>query len=106
MTSKQKAAVQEKLAQIKAGKNYPASVVVEETVAGKPLKLCFFLNSFYVGMYCAIHINDATIPHQTGDHNNKSFVSRLKRDLARALERGAEVTIGSIRPCKLDVHEI
>ena len=97
----QKTELLEALEKIVPGKTYPASVKVTETVGGKPLKLVFLLQSYYVGMYCAIHVNDARMPHQTGDHNNTKLVRGLKRDLLRAAERGAEIKVGPLRNCIL-----
>ena len=89
--------LKEQLKQIKPGKNYPATVKVTEK-DGEVIE--FHSNSFFVGMYCAMHIN-GTVAAQLGDHNNKTFVTKLKKDLVKAEERGATVEIGSIRDCKL-----
>jgi len=91
----------EKLKQIVPGKTYPSYVKVTEK-GQKDIE--FHLNSFYVGMYCAIHIDGSSQPAvQTGDHNNKRFCAGLKRDLNKALVRGATVEIGSIRNCVLEM---
>ncbi len=89
--------VAEQLKSIVPGKTYPAYVKVEEK--GMPL-LEFHLNSFYVGMYCAIHVN-GNVAAQNGDHNNALMVRKLKKDIAKAIERGAKIEISDIRPCKL-----
>jgi hypothetical protein len=90
----------EKLKQIKAGTNYPSSVTITETHEGKEVVVKFLLQSYIVGMYCAIHFPNETIPHPTGDHNNKTFVTKLKKDIKKAIARGATVEIGSILPVK------
>ena len=90
--------IQEQFNQIVPGKTYPSQVEVIEKDGNRAK---FLLQSYIVGMYCAIYFNNATIPAQTGDHNNKSFVSKLKKDLIKALDRGAIVTIGEIRVVKV-----
>ena len=93
--------ITDKLKAIKPGKTYPSYVKVTEKDG---VKVEFHLNSFYVGMYCAVHINGNSMPvFQTGDHNNKKFCTRLMRDLKKAIERGATVEIGSIRNCQLEM---
>ena len=89
--------VKDKLKEIKAGKTYPSYVKVVEK---NGMVVEFHLNSFYVGMYCAIHVN-GNVAAQTSDHNNKGFVTNLKKDLTKAIAHGATVKIGSIRDCKL-----
>lgn len=84
--------------QIVPGKTYPSYVKITEKAGA----LEFFLNSFYVGMYCAIHLN-GNIACQTGDHNNKTFCKKLKKDIANAITRKAKVEIGSIRNCQLEM---
>ncbi len=93
-------AQQEKLDAIKPGVNYPSCVHITET-KGKKMDVKFLLNSFMVGMYCAIHINGGSMPVQTGDHDNKKFVTGLKKDIFRAIKRGAKVEIDALYPCKL-----
>lgn len=93
-TQKKKMKKQLKLKLIIPGRTYPSSVEIMEKDGNRIL---FLLQSYVVGMYCAIHFNNETIHHQTGDHNNKTFVSKLKKDIAKALERGAIVTLGTIR---------
>ncbi len=105
MDEKQRAKVLEQLQAIKPGQNYPRHAMVTEMVEGKREEVKFALNSFYVGMYCAIHINGATIPIQSGDHDNKRLVRGLKRDLTRALERGALVEIGALYPVAKDMPQ-
>lgn len=90
--------IQEQLAQIKPGKTYPTHVKVTEK--DKSMVVEFFCQSYFVGMYCAIHIN-GRVAFQGGDQNNKTFTTKLKKDLKKAIERGATVEIGSIRDCKL-----
>lgn len=84
---------------IKPGKTYPSQVVVTEK-DGQVVKFC--LNSFYVGMYCAIYVN-GNLAMQSGDHNNKTFATKLKKDLKKAVARGATVEIEGIRNCQLDM---
>ena len=84
---------------IKPGKTYPRSVEVTETVEGKTTLIRFLLQSYVVGMYCAIYFPGNSIPHQTGDHNNSTFVRKLKNDLRKAIDRGATVEIDSIANC-------
>lgn len=78
---------------IKPGKTYPSSVVVTEK-DGMVVKFC--MNSFFVGMYCAIYVN-GSLATQNGDHNNKGFCTKLKKDLKAALARGATLEISGIR---------
>ncbi len=78
------------------GKTWPANVEVTEK-SGDVVKFC--LNSFFVGMYCAIYVN-GNLATQTGDHNNKGFCTKLKKDLKAALARGAKVEISGIYPIK------
>jgi hypothetical protein len=92
--------IQEKLKMIVPGKTYPQSVHIVEQVDGKEMKIRFLLQSYVVGMYCAIHFPHCQIPEQTGDHNNKTLVAKLKKDIAKAIERGAQVEIGAIIPIK------
>lgn len=92
--------IQEKLKMIKPGKTYPQSVNIVEQVDGKEMKIRFALQSYVVGMYCAIYFPERQCPHQTGDHNNKTFVAGLKKDITKAIERGATVEIGAIIPIK------
>jgi len=89
----------EQLKAIKPGKTYPSEVVVIEK-NHQTIKFC--LNSFYVGMYCAVYLN-GNLALQTGDRNNKTFCLKLKRNLKAALTRGATLEIGSIRNCQLEV---
>jgi hypothetical protein len=90
----------ETLKTIRPGVNYPTFVNVVEP---NGYEVRFLLQSYFVGMYCAIHINKAAIPAQVGDHNNKTFVTKLKRDLEAALARGAQVEIGPLFPIKTDL---
>jgi hypothetical protein len=92
--------IKEQLDAIKPGKNYPASVEVTETVDGEVHTIKWFLQSYVVGMYCAIYFPGSTLPCQTGDRNNKGFVAQLKKELVKALVRGAEIEIGTLRPVK------
>ena len=90
--------IEEQLKEIKPGKTYPRHVEIDEHGPdGKPAKVEFHLQSYYVGMYCALHI-DGRLVAQLGDQNNKTFVTKLKADIKRAIVRGAKVKIGSIRP--------
>lgn len=82
------------------GKTYPDEVTISEEVNGKPMVVKFCFNSFFVGMYCCIYIN-GNVARQGGDRNNKSCITSLKKDLKRALSRGAEVEIGTIRQVKV-----
>jgi len=83
--------------EIVPGKTYPKYVSIKEK-DGMHIELR--LNSFFVGMYCEIQIN-GKLAGQVGDHNNKKFVTGLKKDITKAMERGATVEIGSIAPVKL-----
>lgn len=80
------------------GKNYPSQVEIKED--GHVAK--WLLQSYYVGMYCAFYF-DGQLANQTGDHNNKSFVAKLKKDIIKAKERGATIEIGSLRECVLEI---
>lgn len=96
--------LEEKLKAIKPGKTYPNSVFVTETIDGEKCKTRFLLQSYYIGMYCAIYASESTrIPHQMGDHDNKRIVRNLKKDVKAAIERGAKVEIGNIVNCVLDL---
>ena len=95
--------IKEQLKQIIPGKTYPRYVTITETVEGKFMEVRFLLQSYAVGMYCAIHFDRTSVPHQCGDHNNKTFVRSLKKDIEKALTRGAEVTIESISPIVKDL---
>lgn len=89
----------EQLKAIVPGKTYPSSVKITETDNNV---IEFFCQSYYVGMYCAIHFS-GNIASQTGDRNNKTFCAKLKKDISKAIGRGAKVEIGSIRNCQLDM---
>jgi hypothetical protein len=89
------------MAKIIPGTNYPCEVTCTEKVEGEYHQIKFTLRSYFVGMYCAIYIPGQQIPSQNGDHNNKTFVVKLKKDLVQAVKRGALVTIGSIRPVQM-----
>lgn len=91
--------LQKKLEAVKPGKTYLAYAKVTE-VEGDVIE--FFCNSFFVGMYCAVHVN-GQVAQQSGDHNNSSFMRSLKKDLMKAEERGATVELGSVMPCKLSM---
>lgn len=86
---------------IKPGKNYPSYVEITEEVEGEPVTVRFNLQSYLSGMYCAIHFQKQSMPHQCGDHNNKGFVIKLKKDIANAIKRNAEILIGPIENVKL-----
>ena len=94
--------LKQQLATIKPGETYPAYVEIKEkTDKGKDIRIKFLLQSYVVGMYCAIHINGSDVPDiQTGDHDNKKFVSGLKRDIKKALKSGGTVEIGDLREVK------
>jgi len=104
MGMKNHSPVAEKLRTIKPGVNYPTSVNVIEKHEGKTMNVNFGLCSYVTGMYCAIHIN-GQLANQTGDHNNKTFVGKLKRDLQKAIDRGAQVEIGSVLPIKTNATQ-
>jgi len=84
---------------IKPGKNYPGCVVIDETVKGKNVQIKFLLQSYFIGMYAAIY-EGGRLVCQSGDHNNRSFVTELRNDLRKAVARGAAVSILSLRPVK------
>lgn len=90
---------EEALKAIVPGKTYPAEVIITETVEGKEMVVKFCLQSYFVGMYRAVYL-DGRLALQDGDHNNKSCVAGLKKDIQKALKRGAKVEIGTIRPVK------
>lgn len=93
----------EQLKEIKPGKNYPACVkITENGPEGKPAEVKFLLQSYSVGMYCAIYFPGDSMPCQTGDYDNKKFVGKLVKDIKRAIARGAEVVIEGIRPIKTE----
>jgi hypothetical protein len=91
--------IDEQLKAIVPGKTYPRQVTVNEP-DGHEVK--FLLQSYYVGMYCAIHLDGGAIPHQVGDHNNTTFVRKLKKDLKVAIKRGATVEISGMANCQLE----
>ena len=88
---------EQRLKDWKPGVNYPGSVEVTEP-DGNQIK--FLMQSYFVGMYCAIYFPGSSQPHQTGDHDNTGFSRKLKKDLKNALARGAKVVISSLRPVK------
>lgn len=89
-----------KLAEIKPGKNYPSFVKVTEETDGKTEVVKFMLESYYVGMYCAIYFSGRTVPIQVCDHDNCRFMRALICDLKAAVTRGAQVEIGELLPVK------
>ena len=91
----------ETLAKIIPGKTYPSDITITETIEGKPMVVKFCMNSFIVGMYCCIYVN-GEVACQSGDNNNKSVVTRLKKDVKKAISRGASVEFGDIREIKKD----
>ena len=90
-----------KMAEILPGETYPRFVKITEKILGKQCEVCFYLQSYYVGMYCAIHI-DGGNAQQTGDGNNKTFVTKLKKDISAAIKRGAKVEIMDVSLVKKD----
>ena len=95
--------IEEQLKAIKPGVNYPASVTVKEKHEGKDMTVSFLLQSYFVGMYCSVGVNGEH-SHQMGDHNNKTLVRNLVKDLRAALKRGATVEIGTIHPIKKEIE--
>jgi hypothetical protein len=91
-----KTGLESQLKAIVPGKTYPTFVEVTEPDG---TVITFNLNSFMVGMYCAININ-GKLAHQGGDHNNKGFCLKLKKDIAKAIARGSKVEISGIQPIK------
>lgn len=89
--------VLETLKTIKPGENYPVQVTISEPDLNI---IQFTLNSFFVGMYCEVKLNGRIID-QLGDYDNKKFVTGLKKDIKKAIARGAKIEFGPIRPCKL-----
>jgi len=90
--------LKQQLADIKPGETYPSYVKITED---KQPVIEFHLCSYVVGMYCAVHLDGKTMPVvQTGDHDNKKFVAGLKRDINKAIKRGATVEISRIFPVK------
>jgi hypothetical protein len=85
------------LAKIIPGKNYVNFVEVTENDG---TEVRFYMQSYIVGMYAAIHFKGASTPIQTGDHDNKRFMRGLKKDLEKAIKRGAKIEFGSIIPVK------
>jgi hypothetical protein len=94
--------IAEQMKQIVPGKTYPSAVKITETFKGKKMVVQFLLNSYFVGMYCAVHVN-GMVASQTGDHNNKTCCAKIKKDITKALARGAKVEIEGIRECKLEM---
>ena len=91
-----------KMAEILPGETYPKFVKITEKVGGKQLEVRFYLQSYYVGMYCAMHFNRGSA-QQLGDNNNKTFVAKLKKDINGAIKRGAEVEIANVSLVKKDI---
>ena len=83
-----------RLTQLFPARPYPTDVTI--TKEGGTFKFC--LQSYVVGMYCAIYAQGSSSPLQTGDRNNHSFVRKLKSDLKSAEKRGATVEIGQVLP--------
>lgn len=94
--------IKDKMKEIVPGKTYPSAVKITEIVEGRKVVVQFFLNSYFVGMYCAVHVN-GRVAAQTGDRNNKTCCTKVKKDIAKALARGATIEIDSIRECKLEM---
>lgn len=104
--------LQAKLDEIIPGKNYPSYVKIVEPetakpvdfagtkVQGKPMTVTFNLNSFVVGLYCAMSVNGQH-SHQAC-HTPKPFTKKFKQSVIQAIERGAEVEISGIRPLKTE----
>ena len=91
-----------KMVEILPGETYPRFVKTTEVIDGKPSEVCFYLQSYYVGMYCAMHV-DGGSARQLGDNNNKTFVTKLKRDISAAIKRGAKVEIMDVSLVKKDL---
>ncbi len=74
----------ESLKAIIPGKTYPSEVTFTEQINGKPdvVKIC--MNSFIVGMYCAVYVNGQLVC-QNGDYNNKRLASNLKKDIEKVV---------------------
>jgi hypothetical protein len=99
-TAKVSKELQAQLDSIVPGKTYPRHVEVVETWEGKPGTVNFCLRSYLAGMYARIYLPGSSTPQKTGDHNNRDFVTSLKKDLIEATERGAVVTIEDVVPVK------
>ena len=91
--------IEEQLKQIVPGETYPRIVIVREDGG----EIRFLLQSYFVGMYCAAYLDGQSLPCQTGDRDNKKFVAGLKKDLKKAIARGASVEIGRIDPIKKEM---
>jgi hypothetical protein len=98
-TTKVSPELQAQLDSIIPGKTYPRYVSIKEEHEGKPVHVEFNLNSFVVGMYCAVSFNGETMS-QTGDYDNRKLVRGLKKDIVKAIERGATVLIEGIAQVK------
>ena len=85
---------------IKPGQNYPSRVLIKEK-DGTEARFC--LNSYFVGMYAAIYLNGELVA-QSGDHDNKTFCRKLKKDIAKAQTRGATIEIMGIVPIKTTMN--
>ena len=105
MNAKQKVVAQAQLDAIKVGENYPSSVRITEMFKGKKMETSFNLQSYYVGMYCAIYCN-GKLAAQQGDHNNRGFVTKLKKDIQKAINRKdvLSVEISAPSPVKKDMN--
>ena len=115
MTAERIKIVESQLKEIKPGKNYPGSVCIVEPRTSELATLDvedpdkrtvrFYLNSFFVGMYCAIYFPGQTLPHQNGDNDNKKFVRGLIKDIKKAIARNVDdIRIGPLRECKLTTN--
>ena len=100
MTDDQKTAIRETMKKIVPGKTYPRRVTIREIFNNEPIEVIFILQSYVVGMYCAIYFPNTSTPIQTGDHNNKTFVTKLKKDISSAIDRNADVEISCIENVK------
>ena len=89
------ATTQAQFDKIVAGKTYPHNVKITEDYKGKKMVVSFNMQSYFVGMYCAMYL-DGKLASQTGDHNNKGFVTKLRKDILAADKRGAEIEISGI----------
>ena len=90
--------LQTKLDSIIPGKTYPRTVTIEEIIDKKPTQISFTFQSYICGLYCVVSINDepANLASQSA-HKTKSFTTKFKKDIIKAIQRGATVTIGSVQ---------
>jgi hypothetical protein len=74
--------------------NYPSSLIVKELINGKVETLRFNLQSYQTGLY--VSVSDGTHDNQAA-YKATPFLRGFKRDISKALERGACLQLGYLK---------